>query len=318
MAGVGSKRTKSRFLGRVLVGAEPKSSLPLFLKPPAPALVGEVPDGSEWLHELKFDGYRMQLRLDRGVAAITSRTGLDWTHRFPIIANQLRGLPADRLLLDGEIVSLTTEGKPDFGRLQDDLGRGQHSTIVYFAFDMMFFDGFDLTGAALIDRKDVLRSFIAEANPDRILYSEHFDDGRRLLEKVAILGLEGVVSKRRTSKYKPSKSAWLKTKCQNSCDLHILGYVPSGKDGVAAIRVGRKSGNAFEYVAKVGTGFSRSSARELRERLDQMTVARAQTLRPLRKSDTKWVKPIAKARIAYRGVTEGGALRHPSFKGLVD
>lgn len=127
--------------------------------------------------------------------------------------------------MDGEVVSLTEKGISGFGKLQADLKNGDHSAIVFFAFDLMFIDGFDLTYAPLSERKRILKAFLDEAKPDRIFYSEHFEDGVALYLQVEKLGLEGVVSKLAASKYKPSKSAWKQVKCQQQDDLVILGYV---------------------------------------------------------------------------------------------
>ena len=211
----------------------------------APVLVEDVPAGERWLHEVKFDGYRMQVHLNRGAVTITSRNGLKWTHRFPLIAKAFAALPADRLVMDGEIISAGATGASDFGQLQNDLSDSRHERIVYYAFDLMFLDGFDLRAAPLIARKQVLSQFLAEAKPDRILYSEHFDDGCALFAQAAAHGLEGIVSKRRDSPYRLSKSNWLKVKCQPADELHIVGYVPSGKTAIAALRLARRNGAQF-------------------------------------------------------------------------
>ena len=293
--------------------------MPDFMPAIAPVLAQNVPDGHVWLHEVKFDGYRMQAHLDRGKATITSRNSLDWTHRFPFIAAAFAKLPADRLVVDGEIISADTTGASDFGQLQSDLSEGRHERIVFYAFDLMFLDGFDIRAAPLIERKRVLSQFLTEASPDRILYSEHFDDGAALFQQACCeLGLEGVVSKRRDSPYRASKSNWYKVKCQRSDELNILGYVPSGKTHIAALRLGRPNGAQFDYVGKVGSGFTRSVSEQLRKQLDRMVILKPSLSEKLRKPDTKWVQPTLRARIACRGITGEGKLRHPSFKGLIN
>ena len=219
--------------------------------------------------------------------------------------------------MDGEIISADATGASDFGQLQTDLSDGRHERILYFAFDLMFLDGFDLRAATLIERKQVLSHFLAEAKPDRILYSEHFDDGDALLARAFALGLEGIVSKRRDSPYRASKSNWLKVKCQQADELTIVGYVPSGKTAIAALRLGRRNGAQFDYVGKVGTGFTRSVSEQLRKQLDRMIILKPSLSEKLRRPDTKWVRPVLRARIAYRGITGAGKLRHPSFRGLI-
>lgn len=311
------KRTQARFLGRMLPGAKPSAEMPGFVPHVAPVLREEVPAGARYLHEVKFDGYRMQVRIDRGAVSILSRAELDWTARFPFLARAFKSLPADRLIMDGEVVSVTDSGASDFGQLQADLKNGKHERIVYFAFDLMFLDGFDLTDAPLIERKKVLKAFVEESNNDRLLYSEHFDDGAVLFQQCSKLGLEGVVSKLASSKYRPSKGAWVKVKCQQVDELTIVGYVPSGRNHIAALRLGRPSGATFDYVGKVGTGFTLSVSERLRKQLGRMHVLKPSLSQRLRKPDTKWVKPELRARVAYRGITGEGKLRHPSFKGLL-
>ena len=311
-----SKRSRARFLGRVLAGAKPSSEMPRFVRSVAPALVEQVPTGNEWVHEIKFDGYRMQVRLDGDEVAMSSRAELDWTHRFPQIVRAFRELPANHLLMDGEVISATDEGGADFGQLQADLKNGRHDRLVYFAFDLMFLDGFDLTQASLIERKRVLKAFLDEASSERIFYSEHFKDGSELFAKACQLGLEGIVSKRATSTYKPSRTNWQKVKCEQTDELVIVGYVPQGKTHIAALRLGKKNGKAFDYVGKVGTGFTSDTSHRLRKQLDALIVSKPSLTAPIRKPDTKWVKPLLTARVAFRGITGEGKLRHPSFKGL--
>ena len=278
-----------------------------------PVLVSEIPAGPKWIHEVKFDGYRMQVRINKSVK-ITSRNKLDWTHRFPTLAKTFEALPF-KLIMDGEVVSLTEQGISDFGNLQADLKRGDHSSIFFYAFDLMHLDGLDLTDTPLVERKKVLRSIIEEVGSDRLLYSEHFEDGQALYQQAGLLGLEGVVSKLADSKYRPSKT-WQKIKCQQSDELIIIGYVPSGRMHVSALRMGRREGDAFRYVGKVGTGFSNEVSAQLRKQLSQMHILRPTLTERLRKPDTKWVQPRLTAKIAFRGITQDGKLRHPSFKGL--
>lgn len=288
---------------------------PAFVPVVAPTLVDEVTEGDNWIHEIKFDGYRMQIRVDDKVT-ITSRNDLDWTHRFPFIAQAFAKLPP--LIMDGEIISTTDIGASDFGQLQADLSNGRHDRIVYFAFDLMFLKGKDLRALPLLERKKILATFLEKSKIERIMYSEHFDDGAALFKLAGELGLEGVVSKRKDSPYKPSKSNWLKVKIQKTAEYFILGYVPGGRAGISALRLGQRNGNAFDYVGKVGTGFTNEMSETLRRTLDKKITDKPSLTAKLRRPDTKWVKPDLKAKIAFRGVTGDGKLRHPSFKGLGD
>jgi bifunctional non-homologous end joining protein LigD len=283
----------------------------------APALVQELPLRGEWLHEVKFDGYRMVVRKEGDKIAITSRNDLNWTKRFPFLAKVFKDLPAKQLLMDGEVVSLDEKGHSDFGQLQADLADGNYSRIIYFAFDLMHLDGYDLTGVPLVERKRLLKELLEKADLDRIFYSEHFEDGTALYAQAAALGLEGVVSKKADSLYKPSKSAWQKVKCVQSAEYHIVGYIPSGSRHIGALRLGQKNGQTFDYVGKVGTGFSNEVSERLRKQLAGMHILKPSLTERLRKPDTKWVEPRLKAKVAFRGITGDGKLRHPSFKGLV-
>lgn len=289
------------------------ASMPEFIPVVQPVLVSEIPAGRKWIHEVKFDGYRMQVRVDKSVT-ITSRNKLDWTHRFPTLAKTFRALPS-KIIMDGEVVSLTGQGISDFGNLQAALKSGDHSSIYFYAFDLMHLDGLDLTDTPLVERKSTLQSIIAESGSDRLLYSEHFEEGPALYQQAELLGLEGVVSKIADSKYRPSKT-WQKVKCQQSDELIIIGYIPSGRTHISALRMGRREGDAFRYVGKVGTGFSNEVSTQLRKQLGDMHVLRPTLTERLRRPDTKWVQPRLKAKIAFRGITQDGKLRHPSFKGL--
>ena len=302
----------------MIPGSVPATDLPRVIPNVAPMLVEQPPVGDDWLHEIKFDGYRMQVVVDEGSVKITSRATLDWTHRFPYIAAAFKALPVRRLVLDGEIISANETGAADFNQLQSDLSEGKHDRIVYYAFDLMFLDSFDLRACPLIERKKVLSAFLDEVKPDRILYSEHFEDGVSLFKQADELGLEGIVSKRKNSPYKPSRTNWLKVKCQRSAEYYILGFVPGGRAGISALRLGQKKGNAFEYVGKVGTGFTYAVSESLRRQLEKKVSAMPSLTSKIKRPDTMWVTPDLKAKIAYRGITGDGKLRHPSFKGLLE
>jgi bifunctional non-homologous end joining protein LigD len=300
--------------------ATPRSGrrkVPIFVTPIQPVLTDDVPAGDAWVHEVKFDGYRMQVRVGSGTVSITSRQGRDWTHRFPFIVGAFESLPVRQLVTDGEVVSLSPNGLSDFGQLQAHLSAGRHDRIVYFAFDLLHLDGVDLTEGPLIERKRLLKDLLEEAGAQRIFYSEHFGDGRKLYRHACELGLEGIVSKKANAPYRSSTS-WLKVKCVSGEELTIIGFVPGGRRTISALRLGRRNGEVFDYVGKVGTGFTNAVSEELRSRLDSMVIAKPSLSKKLRKPDTKWVRPVLKAKIAFRGITTDGKLRHPSFKGLKD
>lgn len=206
-------RSFSRFLGRVLPGARPGKH-PGFVGPQLATPKSKAPAGAGFIHEIKFDGYRLQAHKRNGVPALVTRDGDDWTKRLGPIADDLAMLPARELILDGEVVSPRERGFADFGTWQNDLAKESAERMVYYAFDLLFFDGFDLRDSPLIERKNVLAQFLEEAKPNRILLSEHFEDAAMLLQKACALGLEGIVCKRIDAPYRSLRNTdWVTVKC---------------------------------------------------------------------------------------------------------
>src|SRR6266481_234708 len=200
---VARPRSSSRFLARVLPGAKP-APFPDFIEPCLASLRTSVPSASGFVHELKLDGYRVQAHLHDGRVRLYTRSGLDWTNRFPTIAADVGRLPASKLVIDGEVISADAQGRPNFSTLQDDLKRGRYDRMVYYAFDLLHLDAFDTRAAPLIERKRVLQSLVSKAGATtpRILFSEHFEDGADLYERASGMGLEGIVSKRADAPYR--------------------------------------------------------------------------------------------------------------------
>jgi bifunctional non-homologous end joining protein LigD len=284
----------SRFLARVLHSAKP-SPFPGFIKPCLATQRDEVTSARGFVHELKLDGYRIQAHLRDGQVTLYTRTGLDWSNRFPAIAAELARLPADKLILDGELISADASGCPDFSALQDDLKRGRHDRMVYYAFDLLHLDGFDTRAAALIDRKRVLQSFLAEAgrSAPRVIYSEHFEDGADLYRRALGMGLEGIGR------------------------FAVVGFVPEGADGLLKLRLARREGGTLIYVGAVGTGWDRKAARSVRRTLEPHVRAASPLSKPVKMQDTRWVEPLHDAEVAYSDVTTAGLLQRPVFKALV-
>ena len=311
-------RSFSRFLGRVLPGAKPGKH-PGFVAPQLATLKSKVPAGAGFIHEIKFDGYRLQAHKRNGIPALITRGGHDWTKRFGLIADEMSMLPARELILDGEVISARESGFADFGALQEDLKKGRFERMVYYAFDLIFFDGFDLRDSPLIERKKVLAQFLEEAKPSRILLSEHFEDGVTLLKKAAALGLEGVVSKRADAPYRSRRDEnWVKIKCLQRGTFVIVGFVPSSGGQISKLRVARREGQALHYAGRAGGGLSVKVAQDLRRRLGKLRRPTSPLTKKIRKPDTIWVEPVLLANVEYTEITADGRLRHPSFKGLVN
>lgn len=207
-------RSSARFLARVLAGARPHP-IPGFIEACRPTSRTNVPTGDQWVHEIKFDGHRLQAHLQEGRRILFGRNGEDWTKRFSRIAAALQHLPVNRIVLDGEVIVQDGAGRSDFAALEKDLEAGRQDRLVFFAFDLLHLDGFDIRDAPLVDRKRVLAALLEESGEGPIVYSEHMEiDGGEMLEQVRQMGLQGIISKRRDSPYRSGRQrSWVRTNC---------------------------------------------------------------------------------------------------------
>ena len=205
------KRSSSRFLARVLPGARP-GPMAGFLAPCLPSARDRAPTGNQWVHEIKFDGHRVQAHLKGGAPTLYTRSGQDWTVKFARVAASVQRLPVNEIILDGEVIVQDAKGASDFAALEADLATGRQDRFIYYAFDLLHLDGFDITAAPLEDRKRVLAALLGEAVAPAIGYSEHLaTDGAAMFERAVAMGLEGIVSKRRDSPYRSGRRAsWVK------------------------------------------------------------------------------------------------------------
>jgi bifunctional non-homologous end joining protein LigD len=303
----------------VISSAKP-GPFPGFIEPCLASLRDKVSSGAGYVHEVKLDGYRIQAHLHDGRVTLYTRTGLDWTKRFPTIAADIGHQPAGKLVIDGEIISAGADGPPNFGALQDDLKQRRYDRMVYYAFDLLHLDGFDTRAAPLIERKRVLKSFLTEAasSAPGVIYSEHFDDGADLYTRTFRMGLEGVVSKRADAPYRSGRTeAWIKVKCWKQDRFAVVGFVPDGAGGLAKLRLARREGQALIYAGRVGTGWDHKTARAIRQALTPLARSTSPLSKPIKKKDTTWVEPRYDAEVMYADITDDGMVRHPSFKGLV-
>ena len=209
----------------MVAGAKP-APFPGFVEPCHPTLREDAPSGERWVHEIKFDGYRTQAHLRSGRPAMYTRRGHDWTRRFQPIADALAKLPAADLILDGEAVVADSRGIPDFGLLHADLAASRTDRLLYYAFDLLYLDGFDLRGAPLAERKGMLSEFLAEAS-ERILFAEHLEgEGAEIQERACAMGLEGIVSKQQDAPYRSGRvESWIKVKCGKRDAFPIVAFV---------------------------------------------------------------------------------------------
>lgn len=294
-----------------------KAPAPGFIEPCLLTQQPKLPASDRWAYEIKLDGYRAQLHLNRSAVKIFTRNGLDWTDKFTSIADAARHIAAESAVLDGEIVVPGEGGVPNFLAVKPAMSNDQ-DRLYFYAFDLLYLDGLDLRKAALADRRQALARLIADAPGGRILLSETMhEDGPTLLRHAAALGLEGIVAKRIDAPYRSGRvTTWIKVKVKKSMALPIIGYVPAKGGSIAALRLGRREGKTLIYAGKVGTGFSAKSAQTVRERLLPLHRPTPALTTPLKKKDTIWVEPTLTARIELTELTEDGMVRHASFKGL--
>jgi bifunctional non-homologous end joining protein LigD len=300
-----------------------KERLPDFLSPMLATLAPTAPTGERWLHEIKFDGYRLQARIEAGRVKLLTRSGLDWTDRFgKAVPAALRALPLGAALIDGELVVETGSGASDFSALQADLSEGRQDRFLLYCFDLLHLDGYDLRALALLRRKEMLEQILAEAGGP-LRYSGHFEEsGATVLRHACRLSLEGIVSKLRDSPYRTGRGkSWIKSKCSARQEFVIGGYVPStaARNSIGSLALGVHDGGKLVYVGRVGTGFSASVASDLFRRLERMRsedspFAAALTADQGRK--LRFVRPELVAEVEFRAWTGDGHLRHAAFRGL--
>lgn len=298
-------RTKSPGIGT-------KGNFPGFIKPSLATSSGRVPKGERWLHEVKFDGYRVQVHIANEAIKIFTRRGHDWTDRFKKIATDAWHLNVKSAVIDGEVVVPAADGTTDYSSLQKQL-RGHSNKLVLYAFDLLYLNGFDLRREPLIERKAALRDLMKKSD---ILFSESFEtSGEKMLKAACAMGLEGVVSKIRGSRYQSDRNpSWLKITCQQRETLPIVGY--SMKDNrFEGLIVGRHAGEDLIYAGTVEHGFTSESTKHVRDQLQPLIQPRQAFSRKITKPKAVWVRPsLCRGRIP--GQINRGQLRHPFFKGI--
>lgn len=294
-----------------------------FVKPQLATLKPKPPRGAKWLHEIKFDGYRIQAHIDDGAAHLLTRSGLDWSDKFGDGVRQaLVALPMERAIIDGEIVVEGDNGVSDFSALQKDLSEERRDRFVYYAFDLLYLDDHDLRNVALVERKRLLKTLFRNA-PKELRFSEHFSEaGGLVLDHACRLSLEGVVSKREDSTYRSGRSGqWIKSKCSERQEFVIGGFAPSStsKSAIGSLALGVYDGKTLRHVGRVGTGFTRQVAEDLFERLEPMSRSESpfgETLSATERRGLVYVEPKLVAEVEFRAWSGDGNLRHASFRGL--
>jgi bifunctional non-homologous end joining protein LigD len=313
------------------VGVTPqrKSAAERNYQPQLATLVDAPPAGPAWLHELKYDGYRMGCAIARRQVQLISRSGNDWTQAFPEIVRAARSLPVRSALLDGEVAIVLPDGRTSFQALQNAAAGGPRTGIVYFAFDLLEYNGRDLRPLALDQRKAALEPLLHRLGSDGVIrFSQYLlGGGAKVFEHACQLGAEGIVCKQRTKPYRPGRNRdWLKVKCVLRQDFVVGGFTePEGsRRGLGALLLGYydRSGKLV-FAGKVGTGagFTQSFMQSLRARLDRLEQkAPPFSARPAGAlgREARWVRPELVVEVAFGEWTADGRVRHASFQGFRD
>ena len=291
--------------------------------PQLATLVKTPPAGDLWLHEIKYDGYRIGCLIRGGRVSLISRNGKDWTAAYPVIVEAARALGVDDAIFDGEVAVVLPDGRTSFQALQHAQGDSSRGTMVYFAFDLLRLNGRSLTALRLEQRKRMLLELLGPGQKQRFRFSQHvLGSGTTILDHACRLGLEGIVSKRRDLPYAPGRSdAWQKIKCLRRQEFVIGGFTdPQGaRSGIGALLLGHYEEGRLVFAGRVGTGFSHKVAVELRATLEALGQTACPFARPpagpLART-AHWVKPKLVCEVSFTEWTDDGQLRHPSFQGL--
>jgi bifunctional non-homologous end joining protein LigD len=321
-----SRKPKASFTAALK--SVPKEKFPGFISPQLAKPCTKPPIGDDWIHELKLDGYRIQIQVRPGTGSkkrvtLLTRKGLDWTHRMPGLARAAEQLPVESAVLDGEVVVIDGKGGTSFADLQAAFQEGAKVDLTYFAFDLLHLDGHNLRELPLVKRKEFLQELIStlgESSP--IHFSEHFEgDGAQIFSKACGLGAEGIISKSSSAPYTSSRgNTWLKAKCFLEQEFVIGGFTdPSNEThGIGAILIGYYDGGKLRYAGRSGTGFTQKSQQTIRKQLDKL-VQSSTPFADLPKgvsSGVHWVKPELVAQISFTTWTRDYLVRQASFKGL--
>ncbi len=310
----------------IKVNSLPKELQPTFLKPQLAQESKDPPEGPNWIHELKLDGYRMQARKDGKTVQMLTRSGLDWTDRVRSVAAAVAALPVEAVTLDGEVVVLAPDGTTNFADLQASFQEGARNPLTYFCFDLLHLEGRNPRDLPLVDRKQLLGELLHSANPDHLQLSEHLtSSGVAMFHKACELHAEGIVSKRADKAYAPIRGVdWLKCKCLHEQEFVIGGYTLPGKGnaggpGLGALLVGYYDDTGkLIYAGRTGTGFTHKFSAELRKRLEPLETETTPFLRPSTeaKRGAIWVEPTLVAQVRFATWTAEQQLRQAAFLGL--
>ena len=291
--------------------------------PQLATLVATPPSGDEWLHEIKYDGYRIGAGVRKGRVSLFTRNGNDWTAAFPEIADAVSKLGLDDALIDGEAAVVLPDGRTSFQALQNTAGTTRRGKLVYFVFDLLRLNGENLERLPLEERKARFKRLVGGRKTSRIRFSEHIiGRGEAFFAEACRAGLEGIVSKRRDRPFRAGRHGeWVKTKCIQRQEFVVGGFTdPEGmRAGLGALLIGYYEGERLVFSGKVGTGFTHKLALELRARLNRIEQKACPFEPPPAGAlgrNAHWIKPDLVCEVVFTEWTSDGKIRHPSFQGL--
>jgi bifunctional non-homologous end joining protein LigD len=298
-----------------------KEKLPARVYPELATLVDKVPTGNEWLHEVKFDGYRLVCFIKQGTITLLTRNQQDWTKKLPLLIKELNALSIDQAILDGELVALNEKHQPNFQLLQNLIHRADTSTLIYYVFDLLYYDYHDLTKLPLIERKAKLHQLIPTSDSTVVKVNDYvIGQGKTVYKKACQFRLEGIISKSVQSTYIQKRTRdWLKVKCVKQQEFVVGGFTrPQGKrEYFGSLLLGvYVSGNRLQYCGRVGTGFTQESLETLWRLLKKYQTPLNPFMNKPALANVFWVKPHLVIEVAFSEWTREGLLRHPSFKGV--
>jgi bifunctional non-homologous end joining protein LigD len=306
------------------IGSERKEAkgapLPSFIEPCLAEARPLPPSNEQWVHEIKLDGYRLQLRINNGKVNCYTRRGYDWATRFPTLVSAAQKLNIEAAIIDGEVVVVAENGDTDFAALESYVASKSPErsarNLVFYAFDLLYISPLDIRNVPLLVRKEALRALLP-AKDSPLKFNDHIkEDGRTVLRQACAMELEGIVSKRKDAPYRSGRNAnWTKVTCRHRETFVIAGLAFRGSkfDGVY---LGRREGKTLVYAGKVETGFSEEQVKRLQDRTRGLKSKRQPIEADRTLPKAEWLEPVLLGDVEYRRKTTAGLLRHPSYKGL--
>lgn len=304
-----------------VMASSKKSSCPERISPQLLTMSSRPPAGDDWLYEIKFDGYRLMVRIDQGAVTLFTKNGYDWTKRMPLLAKELNSLPVRSAWIDGEVIVQDSAGRPVFASLQSAFSSGKTNDLRLFVFDLLFENGQDLRAQPIELRRSRLKKLLSRVDLEHVLFSETLEvDPRDLLHNICALDMEGIVCKRAGSLYASERDgSWVKVKCSPRQEFVILGYTRAA-DGIGSLLIGLHDDNGqLVYAGRVRSGFDRRSLKRLRTALSALEQVESPLTVPptLSKGLTAvWVHPKLVCEVKYTEITPAGKVRHAVFLGL--